>query len=243
MSEGNEDDSDDDEDKDGDFDISHFLKVPQSFRAADKYFGITKDKKQKNSYNFVGRKILISGKPSSTIKVIFPTQLRQTIEIPSRRIWDMIVLEHPSTPITHSDLIQYGKILTAVGFQKWISNQKNTGKKRALLESSKYKTIILPALEAAAREHDGRGIYYTHHSPHYYRNKYKKEKRIKKEIIDFFPADKKELLNKLIYLIGEYHSGNNKSLRNEIVPIVNYLRSHKALPHKFDKRRMNWIYD
>ena len=67
--------------------------------------------------------------------------------------------------------------------------------------------------------------------------------RTKNGIVEFFPADKKELLNKLVYLLGEYHSGNNKSLRNEIVPIVSYLRSHNALPYKFDKRRMNWIYD
>ena len=242
MSEGDYDG----DDADSDFDISHFLRSPHFYTAPDKYFGITEDKKDKKAYNFVGRKIHILGTPPTAIKVIFPTQLKQVIDIPSQKIWEIIVLEHPINKITHSELVQYGKILTTIGFQKWISNQKTTAKKQALLNSVKYNTIILPALEAVATDddHKGEGIHYTYHSPHYYRNKNKKDiNRTKNGIVEFFPADKKELLNKLVYLLGEYHSGNNKSLRNEIVPIVSYLRSHNALPYKFDKRRMNWIYD
>ena len=246
-----------------DFDISRFVTNPQDYGIVDKNFGITRvgktKKKNTTTYKYLGNTVQITGKPSSMMKIIAPIQLKQTLEIPTQRIWDLIVLDYPFHEITHADLIEYGKILKANNFESWLHNKPNTMKKRTMVESKKYMDIILPALEAV-KDHLGSGIY-TSFAPTtflYQQNRKKKkderckQKRIKrgkgiaykkKVHIEFFPANKRVLLKKLIYLLGEYRCGNTRVLRNEIVPIINYLKSQKALPAKFDKKYMNWIYD
>ena len=238
MDEGDDDDV-------NDFNISRFIKKPDDYGIRDNYFGITQDTKSKKSqlYKFLGNTIQITGNPSSSMKI--SNQPLDPIEISSRKIWEMIVLTQPFRPPTHTDLVEYGNILLANNFEKWIKNKRNTTSKRAMLNSPKYLEIIVPALNAA-KGYEGKGIsYYTFHPPPSKKRslKKKKENGIRRRNIEFFPANKKVLLKKLIYLLGEFHCGNNRLLRNEIVPIVDYLKSQKALPHRFDTKRMKWIYD
>ena len=237
------------------FDITRFLKDPVTYGIPDDYFGIKKGKKTKNglpTYTYLGNTIQITGNPSRTIKIIAPISLKKSITVSSQSIWDLIVLDTPFHKVTNHDLIEYGNILIANNFSSWMEKLHNTHNKRSMMQSDKYNTIILPALEAV--KSSGQGMsYYTISSPLSYRKKRKtgyglkmvtpKKNHIRNSTIEFFPGNKKVLLKKLIYLLGEYHCGNNKSLRNEIVPIIQYLKSQHALPAKFNTKSMNWIYD
>ena len=121
-----------------------------------------------------------------------------------------------------------------------------------MTQSEKYTKWILPALSAfGGDEHTGSGItHYTRKSPQHYR----KRKRysgggLHHNIIEFFPANKKALLHRLVYLLGEYRSGNTAALRNEIVPIIHYLESI-GVPIPESRKRikntnnnLNWLYD
>ena len=159
------------------------------------------------------------------------------------------MLNTPFHAITEKDLVEYGHILLANNFESWLKNQPNTTRKRNMIELDKYKNIIIPALNAAKHTlATGQGMYYTFSSPTFYRQKKKAAGRgIKKSVprpkristktnIEFFPSNKKVLLKKLFYLLGEYHCGNNTALRNEIIPIVQYLKSQNALPAKFNTK-------
>ena len=63
--------------------------------------------------------------------------------------------------------------------------------------------------------------------------------------IEFLPANKRALKEKLIYSLGEYRAGNI-GLRNQIVAIAEQLAKTKSLPKilkKEIKSTLNWIYD
>ena len=234
----------DDDEKKTEINIHQYLRNIDSYGIRDKYFGIGPGKK--GEYRYLGNTIEVN---EGSMKILSPSALKQTVEIPSKMIWDMVVLEHPFYQPNHKQLKTYGNILLANGFPQWLKSKRNTQTKKAMLKCEKYNNIILPALGAVVGEKQGKGLYYTRHSPHYYRKKvektFKKGRGIKRRNnnVEFFPADKKTLLNKLVYLLGEYHSGNNRSLRKEIVPIIQYLKAHNSLPQKFSTKHMNWIYD
>ena len=63
--------------------------------------------------------------------------------------------------------------------------------------------------------------------------------------IEFLPANKKVLKQKLIYLLGEYREGNTR-LHNQIVVIATQLDRLHSLP-KFLREQvhttLNWVYD
>ena len=239
--------------EEGGFHIAQFIKNPEKYGFPDKFFGITKKPgKTYDKYIFLGNTIQILGNPSNQMKIIAPANLQQILDIPSQNLWEIIVLERPSHAITHAESVQYGNILIANDFEKWLHAKRISKSKNDMLSSPKFQNIIQPALDDAKnaqQQHPGSGMY-TSHSPRYYLSKttkgrgLKKKKKEKKNssVVEFFPANKKVLLKKFIYLLGEFHCGNTH-LRNEIIPIVNYLKSQKALPVKFDTRRMNWIYD
>ena len=233
---------------DGGFHIAQFIQRPEQYGFPDKFFGITA-KKAGGQYTFLGSTILISGDPSNRMEIVDPVRLRQTLNIPSQNLWEIIVLQTPSRAITHTDSVQYGKILIANDFENWLKNKRDSKSKQRMLQSPKLLNIILPAIRDA-KQHTGSGMMYTSRSPRYFLNRMKKQgkgihgfKKKKNSSVVFFPANKKVLLKKLIYLLGEFQCGNTRALRNEIIPIVNYLKSQKALPAKFDTKRMNWIYD
>ena len=50
--------------------------------------------------------------------------------------------------------------------------------------------------------------------------------------IQFLPGDIKGLQNRLTYLLAEYRAGNNKSTRNEIVPILDELLRRRRISRK-----------
>ena len=67
-----------------------------------------------------------------------------------------------------------------------------------------------------------------------------KQKRRRKSNIVYLPSDIASLQRQLIYLIGEFQSGN-LSLRNKIVAILNNLKERKALTQDEYDFRMNSI--
>ena len=236
--------------EEGEFHIAQFIKHPEKYGFPDRFFGITKKSgKAYDKYMFLGSTVQILGNPSDKMKIIAPAHLQQTLDIPSQNLWEIIVLEQPSHAISHTESVQYGNILIANDFEAWLHTKRHSKSKQDMLSSPKFQNIIQTALHDAknAQQHPGSGMY-TFHSPRYYLNRTKgrglkkKKKEKKNSSVEFFPANKKVLLKKLIYLLGEFQCGNTY-LRNEIIPIVNYLKSQKALPAKFDTRRMNWIYD
>ena len=218
--------------------------------ARDDYFGIkksssssSKKKKKKNTYTFIGKELQFDGPQSHrtgfhTITNTSPKK-KQKFVIHSQRIWDMILLKYITFKPTHEEFAVYGNILISVGFNHWFRNTPRTAKKRAAETSDKYISLIEPALSAAATS--GRGLY-TRKSPKYYRTTAKKKKTKRGGNIEFFPANKKALQKKLVYLLGEYRSGNTV-LRNEIVPIIQYLLSIGVPLPKRTTDSLNWLYD
>ena len=220
-------------------------------------FGIkpTRKKSGKQFYSFLGKSIHIS----KDRKFIINSNTSQKNFVPRERLWEIIVLNPPTFLPTIKELEEYGEILLFNDYENWAELQKTKAFSHAKL-SNKYTNIIAPAIDAAQNK-IGKGInlkkippnisYYTYRSPPFKRKNKKKiitgkgisKKHRRKNIIEFFPANKSVLLKKLIYLLGEYHCGNTKILRDEIVPIINYLKSQNALPQKFDSKYMNWIYD
>lgn len=188
----------------------------------DKYFGVSID--SNNHLKFLGKDIHITERG---IKVL-GAHTRE-INIPSQRIWSMILYKPIPIDPTVKELKIYGSILTKLDFHLFL-NQLTVGKRRAATRSNKYKNIISKALELNGSR--GAGLMFTKHKPSFYQQKN----------IEFFPADKRQLLQKLTYLLGEYQSGNT-GLRSEIVPIIQYLRSKKALPKKYKNKNFNWIFD
>ena len=60
--------------------------------------------------------------------------------------------------------------------------------------------------------------------------------------IQFLPGDIKGLQNRLTYLLAEYRAGNNKSTRNEIVPILDELLRRRKISRK-EYRDINSFLD
>ena len=60
--------------------------------------------------------------------------------------------------------------------------------------------------------------------------------------IQFLPGDIKGLQNRLTYLLAEYRAGNNKSTRNEIVPILDELLRRRRISRK-EYRDINSFLD
>lgn len=225
----------------------------------DDYFGIKKTlgAKKKGGYTFLGKYIRFEGGRQTHRTGFIVTDTGQHIVIPSRRIWDMILLKYLSFSPTQQNLADYGKVLKDVGFPQWFEKLKNTSKKHEMKQSEKYRELIEPALIATdvkQQQHSGTGITrYTRKSPLYYHNKNRKSNSsggggLQRNIIEFFPANKKALLKKLVYLLGEYRSGNTTALRNEIVPIIQYLKSigvpiPKSKRRNKNKNNLNWLYD
>ena len=60
--------------------------------------------------------------------------------------------------------------------------------------------------------------------------------------IQFLPGDIKGMQNRLTYLLAEYRAGNNKSTRNEIVPILDELLRRRRISRK-EYRDINSFLD
>ena len=205
---------------DSNVDVHAILSQPN----IDKYFGLSVD--SNNRLKFLGKNISITGKG---FKVTGERHFaNREIQVPTQRIWS-IILDNP-VPIepTPKELETYGSILTILDFHSFL-NHLSVGKRRAATRSNKYKYIIHEALEL---HHSGEGLMYTKRKPTSY----------PRSNIEFFPTDKRQLLKRLGYLVGEYQSGNT-GLRSEIVPIVQYLKNKKALPKKYKSKNYNWIFD
>ena len=230
------------EDDDIGVNISSFFKSSKNdFGIRDEFFGVRKTQRQ-GLYKFLGKSIRFTGPQAKRtgFRVTEPKEFKQDISIHSRALWDIILLKYPSSPPLQKDLLAYGKILNALGFTNWWKNQRQTQMTRQMVHSEKYTVFIQPALESLANEQGGGGIMYTRKSPQSYTKK--KSGHGIHTTVEFFPSNKKALLKKLSYLLGEYRSGNTKSLRNEIVPIVQYLKSINSLPKK-QVKTLNWLYD
>ena len=205
---------------DSNVDVHAILSHPN----IDKYFGLSVD--SNNHLKFLGKNISITGKG---FKVTGERHLaNREIQVPTQRIWSMILYNPVPIEPTLKELDTYGSILTILDFNSFL-NHLSVGKRRAATRSNKYKYIIHEALEL---HHSGEGLMYTKRKPTSY----------PRRNIEFFPTDKRQLLKRLAYLVGEYQSGNT-GLRSEIVPIVQYLNNKKALPKKYKSKNYNWIFD
>ena len=149
---------------------------------------------------------------------VYKNQNEDPIKVyPTKRMYQLITLKNiPFTP-TNEELAEYGKILLLCGYKKYLFDMSDNRKKIYIKAAPKKMNYINHAIELYNLIEDeildvdnaqfGSGI----------------------PSIEFLPANKSELLNKLRLLLGEYSSGNT-NLYNEIVTIANWLADHKALP-------------